>query len=470
MIFIYNLYLVIILIIITIIIIYVYNKSKNFINKKKIYIGCLYSTSGIYSHFEKHNYYILLECFKHGLHKYSMDDVEIITLFKDLESDKHNYLKWVEECIKTHNVKYFFGCWRGDQRKIITETLKKNNVKLFFPLQYEGAECENSIYYFGSTPNQQIIPALNYYFSKFEPTDVYIVGCDCVYPKIVIEIITNFIDLNKNIFNKKIIKTVYQKDKDTDFTELINEIFKKSPNGAIIINNINNIVNFNNFVSQFNNKFYSTYNVKNTINIEIDKITQEKDTKPIVASKYIYDIYPMINFSFPENNMIPDKIKIYYKMAGCVSFADNLLYNDSMITFINNPDVQDDISFLKNYSLKNNTIIGDMQYCTFISVLFFLKTIKELMNKNIDINNTIEYDKNKLQSLTTITGHHSMLLNNHINKPVYFVYFDSNGRYFIENQTFRLIEANSYYYLTHDNTTIFCNLSNDFYKNNLFLV
>ena len=89
-------------------------------------------------------------------------NIEFLFLYKDLSDNLNNFDKWVEECVKKYNTKYFFGCWRSSERKKILNVIEKYNIRLFYPVFYEGFECINNIYYFGATPNQQLIPGLKY--------------------------------------------------------------------------------------------------------------------------------------------------------------------------------------------------------------------------------------------------------------------------------------------------------------------
>lgn len=57
-----------------------------------------------------------------------------------------------------------FGGWTSSSRKAMLPVLDEiEGSSLWYPLQYEGNECEANVMYFGACPNQQIIPAIEWY-------------------------------------------------------------------------------------------------------------------------------------------------------------------------------------------------------------------------------------------------------------------------------------------------------------------
>src|SRR6185295_348881 len=58
-----------------------------------------------------------------------------------------------------------FGCWTSVSRKSVLPVFEGNNGLLFYPVQYEGEECSNNVFYSGATPNQQLIPSAEYLMS-----------------------------------------------------------------------------------------------------------------------------------------------------------------------------------------------------------------------------------------------------------------------------------------------------------------
>ena len=437
-----NIILIIIIIIIIITIFIIYNLINYKI--KKLYIGCLYSSTGNMGEFEKSNYNMLIHSLKFLLNKYSLNNkIDIIPVFKDLQSNDDNYELWIKECIKNYNIKFFFGCWKSSQRKKIIPIITKYNLRLFYPLQYEGVECNKNIYYFGATPNQQIFPAINYYFNKYSKyKDVYIIGSNYEYPIIVSKSIINYINRN---FKNNIIKQNIFTD-DDNFNDFIDDIFKNSSNGAIIICNINGSTIYN-FFEQMNTKYKKIENN----NLDIKKTLNQK--------------YPIICFSFPENNIDKEKINLFKDIHTVWNFSNRILYNS--IYRHTNINLNNQLQFFIKFNKKYKKPIGDTQYCTYLSLHFFISSIKNMINKNVELNNTDNYDKYKNRYIETITGDIELLNNNHINKCIYWLSINNNGEYLIDYDNYRNIEAAPYSYSKNN---IICNLYNNDNKDNLYII
>ena len=88
-----------------------------------------------------------------------------------------------------------FGCWTSVSRKSVLPVFEELNGLLFYPVQYEGEESSNNVFYTGAAPNQQAIPAVEYLMSK-EGGDVkrwVLEGTDYVYPRTTNKILEAFL-------------------------------------------------------------------------------------------------------------------------------------------------------------------------------------------------------------------------------------------------------------------------------------
>jgi urea transport system substrate-binding protein len=89
------------------------------------------------------------------------------------------------ELLSTEKVAVVFGCWTSASRKSVLPIFEELNDLLFYPVQYEGEESSQNIFYTGAAPNQQAIPAVRYLMSK-EGGEVrrwVLLGTDYVYPR-----------------------------------------------------------------------------------------------------------------------------------------------------------------------------------------------------------------------------------------------------------------------------------------------
>jgi urea transport system substrate-binding protein len=76
-----------------------------------------------------------------------------------------------------------FGCWTSVSRKNVLPVIEENNALLFYPVAYEGNECSKNVVYVAATPNQQLLPALDWIVSKQGRKRIFFVGTDFVYPR-----------------------------------------------------------------------------------------------------------------------------------------------------------------------------------------------------------------------------------------------------------------------------------------------
>src|SRR5689334_9308565 len=78
-----------------------------------------------------------------------------------------------------------FGCWTSVSRKSVLPVFEELNGLLFYPVQYEGEESSNNVFYTGAAPNQQAIPAVEYLMSPDGggAKRWVLEGTDYVYPR-----------------------------------------------------------------------------------------------------------------------------------------------------------------------------------------------------------------------------------------------------------------------------------------------
>jgi urea transport system substrate-binding protein len=99
------------------------------------------------------------------------------------------------ELIQKDKVAVVFGCWTSVSRKSVLPVFEELNGLLFYPVQYEGEESSNNVFYTGAAPNQQAIPAVEYLMSK-DGGDVkrwVLEGTDYVYPRTTNKILEAFL-------------------------------------------------------------------------------------------------------------------------------------------------------------------------------------------------------------------------------------------------------------------------------------
>jgi len=419
------------------------------LTQKTLYVGCLYSKTGVLGEAPYYNYKILVDSFKYSVNKYDAGMLNIVPIYKDLGDDLENFSKWVEECVQKYNIKYFFGCWRSTERRQVIPILEKYNARLFYPLQYEGFEASKNIFYLGGCPNQQIIPGLQYMFDAFYfYSDVYVIGSDYSYPKITTKVIDNYIKITKKIYNKKLVSVQFLPLDETDFYSFINNVFTKSPEGAIIVN----LINGNSYYT-FCKQFYEMYESRfenpdkklfTSQNYAI-KHLENPNLKNILRRE---NRYPSISTSIVENDINKENAKYLKHNLFVWNFASKILTDPIYYVTQGYKQADVDYVFLNKYIKKQNKPIGDTQYFTFVSTLFFVKTLKKMITENIDINNTDLYDKFKEQNIFSVGGEHGMRDSNHIAKNFYVLHVNGDGEFEILFDSYKNIIPAPYIFST----------------------
>ncbi|HEX7969204.1 MAG TPA: urea ABC transporter substrate-binding protein [Stellaceae bacterium] len=99
------------------------------------------------------------------------------------------------ELIEKDKVAVVFGCWTSVSRKSVLPVFEELNGLLFYPVQYEGEESSNNVFYSGAAPNQQAIPAVEYLMGKDggEAKRWVLEGTDYVYPRTTNKILEAFL-------------------------------------------------------------------------------------------------------------------------------------------------------------------------------------------------------------------------------------------------------------------------------------
>lgn len=100
----------------------------------------------------------------------------------DGASDWPTFAEKAKQLTEQDKVAVTFGCWTSVSRKYCLPVLEKNNALLFYPVQYEGEEESQNVFYTAEAVNQQATPAVDYLL-KQGYTKFYLLGSDYVYPQ-----------------------------------------------------------------------------------------------------------------------------------------------------------------------------------------------------------------------------------------------------------------------------------------------
>ena len=96
----------------------------------------------------------------------------------DPASDWPLFAEKARELITVNDVDVMFGCWTSVSRKSVLPVIEELNGLLFYPVQYEGEESSKNVFYTGAAPNQQAIPATDYYLEELGIKKFALLGTD----------------------------------------------------------------------------------------------------------------------------------------------------------------------------------------------------------------------------------------------------------------------------------------------------
>ncbi|MEM7744471.1 MAG: urea ABC transporter substrate-binding protein [Pseudomonadota bacterium] len=101
----------------------------------------------------------------------------------DPASDWPLFAEKARELLTVHEVDVIFGNWTSVSRKSVLPVIEELNGLLFYPVQYEGEESSKNVFYTGAAPNQQAIPATDYFLDELGVESFALLGTDYVYPR-----------------------------------------------------------------------------------------------------------------------------------------------------------------------------------------------------------------------------------------------------------------------------------------------
>jgi urea transport system substrate-binding protein len=153
----------------------------------------------------------------------------------DGESNGHKFAELAEKFITDDRVCVLFGTRASVNRKAVLPIVEKHNHLLIYPMQFEGLEDSPNIVYLGAVPNQQMLPAVDYFLDNKGKRRLFLVGSDYVYPRAANAI------LRAHLKNKhpeaSTVDEQYLAFGGSEVREIIRAIQQKNPD--LIVNTIN---------------------------------------------------------------------------------------------------------------------------------------------------------------------------------------------------------------------------------------
>jgi urea transport system substrate-binding protein len=224
-------------------------------------------------------------------------------------------------------VDVIFGCWTSVSRKSVLPVVEELNGLLFYPVQYEGQELSQNVFYTGAAPNQQAIPAVEYLMSKQGggAKRFFLLGTDYVYPRTTNKILRSFLH-SKGVADKDIME-VYTPFGHSDYQTIVGNIKKFSAGKkTAVISTVNGDSNVP-FYKELGNQGLKATDVPVVAFSVGEEELRGIDTKPLVGHLAAWNYF--MSVKNPTNMKFIKKYKTW-AAANKVPNAASVVTNDPM--------------------------------------------------------------------------------------------------------------------------------------------
>ncbi len=159
---------------------------------------------------------------------------QIEAIVEDGASNWDRFAEKAKKLIDQDKVATVFGCWTSASRKAVLPVFEGKKHMLWYPVQYEGQECSQDIFYTGAAPNQQIEPAVDWLLAN-KGKEFFLVGSDYVFPRTA----NNIIKAQLQAKGGKTVGEDYLPLGNNEVTPIIAKIKQALPKGGVIFNTLN---------------------------------------------------------------------------------------------------------------------------------------------------------------------------------------------------------------------------------------
>ncbi len=222
------------------------------------------------------------------------------------------------DLLQRQKVAAIFGCWTSVSRKSVLPVVEELNGLLYYPLEYEGQEDSNNVFYGGSVPDNKAIPAIKYLMSKkgggFQR--FVLEGTDYVYPRTSNKIMRAFLK-HEGVADEDI-REYYTpfgySDWQTEVTAI--KAFGSQGKPTAVISTINGDANVP-FYKELGNQGISAVKIPVIAFSVGEEELKGVDTKPLVGHMAGWSYFQSLDT--PENKAFVDHWHAYIKDESAVT-------------------------------------------------------------------------------------------------------------------------------------------------------
>ena len=284
-----------------------------------------------------------------------------------------------------------FGCWTSVSRKSVLPVIEELNGLLFYPVQYEGEESSKNVFYTGAAPNQQAIPAVDYFLEELGVEKFALLGTDYVYPRTTNNILKSYL-MSKGIAEEDIFVN-YTPFGHSDWATIVGDVVALGQDGKQVgvVSTINGDANIG---------FY----------------------KELAAADVSADDIPVVAFSVGEE-----------ELSGLDT--SNLVGHLAAWNYFMSADTPANAEFIEQWKTSigdDKRVTNDPMEAHYIGFNMWVNAVEQAGTTDVDAVRSAMYG----QTFPNLTGGTAeMLVNHHLSKPVLIGEITADGQFDIISQT-----------------------------------
>ncbi len=315
---------------------------------------------------------------------------ELEAVVVDPASDWPLFAEKARELLTVHNVDVIFGNWTSVSRKSVLPVIEELNGLLFYPVQYEGEESSKNVFYTGAAPNQQAIPAVDYFLEELGVEKFALLGTDYVYPRTTNNILESYLK-SKGIAEEDIFVN-YTPFGHSDWATIVSDVVALGADGKQVgvISTINGDANIG---------FY----------------------KELAAADVSADDIPVVAFSVGEE-----------ELSGLDT--SNLVGHLAAWNYFQSADTPANKEWVAKWKAKmgEDRVTNDPMEAHYIGFNMWANAVTAAGTTDVDAVRTAMYG----QEFPNLTGGTAVMLpNHHLSKPVLIGEIQADGQFDIISQT-----------------------------------
>jgi urea transport system substrate-binding protein len=316
---------------------------------------------------------------------------ELETVVVDPASDWPLFAEKARELLTVHNVDVIFGNWTSVSRKSVLPVIEELNGLLFYPVQYEGEESSKNVFYTGAAPNQQAIPATDYFLEELGVEKFALLGTDYVYPRTTNNILESYL-MSKGVAESDIFVN-YTPFGHSDWSKIVADVVALGADGKKVgvISTINGDANIG---------FY----------------------KELAAAGVSADDIPVIAFSVGEE-----------ELSGLDT--SDLVGHLAAWNYFMSADTPENAAFIEawhGFIGDDARVTNDPMEAHYIGFNMWVNAVTAAGSTDVDAVRAAMYG----QEIANLTGGTAVMLpNHHLAKPVLIGEIQADGQFDIVSQT-----------------------------------